>query len=471
MQKMCDVCHKRVATIVDNTITNGIRQEYSYCQECYKNIILTGKIPSVVAASRIERLGKECDTCGCTKEEFDNTLLFGCSDCYQNMRDFAKDTAIKLQRINAFNNKHLYTPCNMAKPIKNDSKNHEFMPAEQCSIEALTCNNVVSSRIRLARNIRGLNFPKHIDKVDVRAVELINNTMKCASKIDDVRLAMMSSLSKEQRLALVERRLISLPLANNLNSGAVILDGTKKFGGISIMLNEEDHIREQYIQDGFDLDGAYYNIKKYDDEIVASLDIAYDNEFGFLTACPTNLGTGMRASVMLFLPALKRAGAIDDALKTFKSEFGLTVRGVFGEGSDEAYDMYQISNSRTLCVSEKDIVDSLKDAVVRMCYLERVALEKLVKEQSTMLFDRIARSYGLLSSAYTLTSQELMQLLVDVKLGVILGLLPIKNMDKLNEMIWACTPNSLTIITGNNDANARDIARAKIVRQIMLEER
>ena len=173
---------------------------------------------------------------------------------------------------------------------------------------------------------------------------------------------------------------------------------------------------------------------------------------------------------MLFLPALKRAGAIEDALKTFKSEFGLTIRGVYGEGSEAAYDMYQISNSRTLGVSEDEIISQVEQAVARMCYCERVALEKLVKERQTELLDGISRSYAVLKGAYTLTAQELMKLLVDVKIGVILGVLPIKSTAVTDEMIWACSASSLQIITNGSSQEERDKTRARIVRKLLSEE-
>lgn len=237
------------------------------------------------------------------------------------------------------------------------------------------------------------------------------------------------------------------------------------------MVNEEDHIREQCVVDGFNLAGAFERLHRYDVNLIKSVPVAYDEQLGFLTACPTNLGTGMRASVMLFLPALKRAGAIEDALKTFKTEFGLTIRGVFGEGSEAAYDMYQVSNSRTLGVSEESIIGQVEQAAVRMCYCERVALERLVRDKQTELLDGISRSYAVLKSAYALTSKELMKLLVDVKLGVILGILPIKNTRKLDETIWSCTSSSLSIITGGNSDEERDKMRAQIVRKILAEDK
>ena len=174
---------------------------------------------------------------------------------------------------------------------------------------------------------------------------------------------------------------------------------------------------------------------------------------------------------MLFSPALKRAGAIEDALKTFKSEFGLTIRGVYGEGSEAAYDMYQISNSLTLGVSEDEIISQVEQAVARMCYCERVALEKLVKERQTELLDGISRSYAVLKGAYALTAQELMKLLVDVKIGVILGILPIKSTAITDEMIWACSASSLQILTNGSSKEESDKMRARIVRELLAEEK
>lgn len=259
--------------------------------------------------------------------------------------------------------------------------------AKDCTVNELVKNNVVSSRIRLARNVVGLEFPRNLKVTDERVVNLINGAYSAAQGVFEARLLPMNKLDKERKKALIERHLISLALANNTQNGAVIVEGDKKFG-ISVMLNEEDHIREQCVEEGFNLKGAYERLRAYDERLLHALPIAYDAQLGFLTACPTNLGTGMRASCMLFLPALKRAGAIEDTLKTFKSEFGLTIRGVYGEGSDAAYDMYQISNSRTLGVSEGEIISHVEQAVARMCYCERVALEKLVKEKQTDAFGR-----------------------------------------------------------------------------------
>lgn len=478
MQRTCDICGDRVATLFESVVIDNNPVEYGYCQECYENALKCGKSPHEEADYRLSRRTKECKRCGYTVEDFEKNFLFGCADCYSQMRKIALDAASKAQGINA-ELLHAHAPQNTVRSILElKSKDGErtqsvsqgiLKSAKDCTIKELVKNNVVSSRIRLARNITGLEFPRNIKVTDERVVNLINGAYAAANGVFEARLLPMNSLAKEQKKALIERHLISLALANNTQNGAAIVEGDKKFG-ISVMLNEEDHIREQCVEEGFNLKGAYERLRTYDERLLHALPIAYDPTLGFLTACPTNLGTGMRASCMLFLPALKRAGAIEDALKTFKSEFGLTVRGVYGEGSEAAYDMYQISNSRTLGVSEGEIISHVEQAVARVCYCERVALEKLVKERQTELLDGISRSYAVLKGAYTLTAQELMKLLVDVKIGVILGVLPIKSTAVTDEMIWACSASSLQIITNGSSQEERDKTRARIVRKLLSEE-
>ena len=482
MQRTCDICGEREATLFDRVIENNKSVEYAYCEACYTRALKAGKNPHEEAQKRLARRGKECKFCGCDVEEFQKTFLFGCAHCYEQMRGIAVDSALKAQHISqsdlhgAIPLVHVHSTCDLDGSLfeskRGEKEGTQYLKsANECSIGELLENNVISSRIRLARNIKGLEFPSHIKVTDQRCVDLMNSAYFASQGIFNARLLPMSRLTKEQKKALIERHIISLNLANNDSSGAVIVEGDTKYGGISVMVNEEDHIREQCVVDGFNLAGTFERLHRYDVNLIKSVPVAYDEQLGFLTACPTNLGTGMRASVMLFLPALKRAGAIEDALKTFKTEFGLTIRGVFGEGSEAAYDMYQVSNSRTLGVSEESIIGQVEQAAVRMCYCERVALERLVRDKQTELLDGISRSYAVLKSAYALTSKELMKLLVDVKLGVILGILPIKNTRKLDETIWSCTSSSLSIITGGNSDEERDKMRAQIVRKILAEDK
>ncbi len=498
MQRTCDICGNREATLFESVIIDNNPVEYGYCRECYENALKGGKNPHEEANFRLFRRDKECKICGYTVEDFEKNFLFGCANCYSQMRKIALDAAVKAQGVNA-EFLHAHTPKNTvstildlkgshgAYDVRSDNLNDNFerfdeinsqsgangellKSAKDCTINELVKNNVVSSRVRLARNVTGLEFPRNIKMTDQRVVDLMNGAYAATQGVFEARLLPMNKLKKEQKKALIERHLISLALANNTQNGAAIVEGDKKFG-ISVMINEEDHIREQCVEEGFNLKLAYERLRVYDERLLHTLPIAYDPQLGFLTACPTNLGTGMRASCMLFLPALKRAGAIEDALKTFKSEFGLTVRGVYGEGSEAAYDMYQISNSRTLGVSEDEIISQVEQAVARMCYCERVALEKLVKERQTELLDGISRSYAVLKGAYALTAQELMKLLVDVKIGVILGILPIKSTAITDEMIWACSASSLQILTNGSSEEEGDKMRARIVRELLAEEK
>lgn len=478
MQRVCDICEERAATLFESVVESGACVEYAYCEECYTNALKRGVSPHEDAAYRISRRGLECKSCGSSIESFKERFLFGCADCYLNMRDVAIRSAIEAQGINGALIK-ARAPMASVESVMDlkGSGNAERLDdgqllksAHLCTINELCAGNVVSSRIRLARNIRGLEFPRDIKVTDERVVALMNGAYRAANGVFNARLIPMNKLEKVQRKALIERHVISLALANNDTNGAVVLEGDSKLG-ISVMINEEDHIREQCLESGFNLKRAYERLRAYDVNLVRELPVAFDEDLGFLTACPTNLGTGMRASVMMFLPALKRAGAIGDALKTFKNEYGLTVRGVYGEGSESAYDMYQISNTRTLVVTEGEIISELEQAVVKMCYCERVALEKLLKEKQTELLDGISRSYAVLKGAYTLTAQELMRLLVDVKMGVILGILPIKSTRVLDDLIWSCTSSSLEIITNGSTDEERDKARARIVRSVLAEEK
>ena len=222
---------------------------------------------------------------------------------------------------------------------------------------------------------------------------------------------------------------------------------------------------------GFDLPHAYGRLNVYDDRLLDEIPVAYDPELGFLTACPTNLGTGMRASVMLFLPALKLAGAIEDEVNRFVREYGMTVRGVYGEGSEAKGDMYQISNTRTLGVTEEEIISSVERAALEMCLRESEAREKLVRRKGAALYDKVARSYGILTNAYKLTSAELMNMISDVKLGVILDILPLKDTETLDKLLVWCSAANLTAVTGECSPTERDIRRAAIVKGILQKEK
>lgn len=335
------------------------------------------------------------------------------------------------------------------------------------AVRELTRFNVISSRVRLARNVRGMPFPGSKQAADIKSLRALEEGAERAARgVFDYTFTRMRELDNLQKTALVERHLISPALVRN-ETGAVILE---KSEGISVMLNEEDRIREQCVEKGFALRSVYGRLNRYDDNLMQELPIAFDDRLGFLTACPTNLGTGMRASTMLFLPALKLAGAIESALTRFVRDYGLTVRGVYGEGSEALGDMYQLSNTRTLGVTEAEIVGVIERATLEMCAHERRAREKLAAEKGVELYDKVARSYGVLTNAYKLASAELMSLISDVKLGVILNILPLKSTETLDKLLVLCSAANLTLATGNCSPDERDVRRATIVRGILQKE-
>lgn len=325
--------------------------------------------------------------------------------------------------------------------------------------------NVMSSRVRLARNVEGMPFPNakmRVSDADMNAFTA--GAVRAAEGLFEYGFFRMRDLGELQKTALVERHLISPALARNSATGAVILENTE---GISVMLNEEDRVREQCVAEGFNLRLAHARISRYDDNLCRELPVAYDDRLGFLTACPTNLGTGMRASTMLFLPALKLAGAIESALTRFVKDYGLTVRGVYGEGSEALGDMYQLSNTRTLGLTEEEILSVIERATVEMCMNESRAREKLARKAGAQLYDKIARSYGVLTNAYMLTSAELMRLISDVKLGVILNILPLKDTKTLDKLLVFCSAANLALQMGNASAGERDIVRAALVKRTL----
>lgn len=341
--------------------------------------------------------------------------------------------------------------------------------ASEASPFDLVKANVISSRIRLARNVRGVPFPKNAKGYEQELLEIVKGAAVAAHEVFDESIYLIGKLEKPKKKALIERHIISLALANNLESGAVIVE--KGENNISIMVNEEDHIREQCVMDGFCLEAAYVKLDRYDDELAKHLPIAYDEEIGFLTSCPTNVGTGMRASCMVFLPALKRMNAIDDALKRFKEEYDLTIRGVYGEGSDSFCDMYQISNNKTLGLTEQEIIEKVKDATIKLCYLERIALERLIERDSATILDKISRSYAILSTgAMTLSAEELIDLIVYVKMGIIMEVLPkkldVRMMDKLSQYV---SPSTFEITNPNSTQQEQDVLRAQIVKRVFAE--
>ncbi len=492
MARLCDICGQREATLFDRAIMNNVTVTYAYCEPCRNSLMRRGINPRV-EADRIRLFNaRECMFCGTTAETFEDTFLFGCPNCYTSMRGFALSIVERVQGANRhvgklgipfslqnrginsrieFKDLPSFAAGDYIKRIFGNSlqSNARFKSADECSEDELTSACVISSRIRLARNLQGLNFPRNMGEYSHNLEDEILGAVQAANGVFDARVRRIRELDKSQKKALIERHIISLNLANNENLGAVIVDGGNT--GFSVMINEEDHFREQCVMDGFDLRTAYKRLYVYDTNLMKHLPIAYDQQLGFLTACPTNVGTGMRASVMLFLPALRREGAIEDALAQFKKRYGLTIRGVFGEGSESQNDVYQISNSITLGIDEWTTIKQVEEAVRKMCYLERVALERLVIEQGNKLLNDITRSFNFLMQAEKLDYNEFSSEISNLKLGVILGSLPLNmKTSQIDKLELLCSPASIEIAIKNRREDPSRL-RAEIVRAVLTEGR
>ncbi|MBQ6267597.1 MAG: protein arginine kinase [Clostridia bacterium] len=320
---------------------------------------------------------------------------------------------------------------------------------------------VLSTRIRLARNLREEPFPIKLDAQGKNRVNALIRAAVFENDQNDFSFIEMKDLSRGQAVSLAERHLISPEFAAKKEGSALILS---KDESVSIMLCEEDHIRLQVMKAGLDLEGAYDIADKLDSMLDARLHFAFDERIGYLTQCPTNLGTAMRASVMLHLPALTRCGQMTRLANTV-SKLGLTVRGAYGEGSQPKGDLYQISNQITLGITEETAIANLKSIVLQLVAQERAAAAELMKNPAEE--DKIYRALGVLRLARLLSSDEFMELISLVRLGVARGLLDVP-MEKINELIVNMQPATLSVMHSEADGPAaRDAARAKIVRETL----
>lgn len=317
---------------------------------------------------------------------------------------------------------------------------------------------VVSTRIRLARNLNEYPFP---NKLNTKSRTALNNIIKDAVETDnkfDLRFVEMKSLARFEAASMAERHIISPEFASDADGRALLIS---KDEDICIMLNEEDHIRIQIMKSGFALDEAYSVADEIDDLLGNKLQYAFDERIGYLTQCPTNLGTGMRASVMLHLPALTMNGQIHKLINTI-SKLGLTFRGAFGEGTKATGDMYQLSNQITLGISEEFAIKNLKAITLQLCASERAAREELLKSIDTE--DAIFRAYGTLKWARLLSTKELMDNLSLVRLGSVAGKISV-SVETLNELMISMQPASINVMAQQKlEEKERDTIRATRVR-------
>jgi len=325
---------------------------------------------------------------------------------------------------------------------------------------------VISSRIRVARNLSHFAFPHmlSVDKAEeiIHAVTLALENKELISNSGRLEVSRMSELSPVERQILVEKHLISPDLLQNHEKKAVALRDDEV---LNVMINEEDHLRIQCILPGLQLESAWEQVDKLDDGLEKTLDYAFSERFGYLTACPTNVGTGLRASVMVHLPGLVHTDQIKNVLATV-SKLGLTVRGLYGEGTEAAGNLFQISNQVTLGHSETEIIQNLVSVTRQLLERERAARQALYKERREQLEDRIGRSYGILKHACMLSSDEAMKRFSDVRLGIDLKIIKDVKPELITELMVLTRPAFLIKKAGSDiSAFERDVRRAELVRE------
>lgn len=325
---------------------------------------------------------------------------------------------------------------------------------------------VLSSRVRLARNLADYHFPLFL-----KANEAKDMTVQISEGVQDgyqLERLEMEQLSPLQKRVLVEKHLISPYLADNAAYGAVLLSEAED---ISIMINEEDHIRIQCLAPGLQLKEVLEKANELDDAIEGKVKYAFDEQRGYLTSCPTNVGTGLRASVMIHLPGLVLTQQLSRIIPAI-SQLGFVVRGIYGEGSEALGNIFQISNQLTLGKSEADIVDDLISIVHQIIAHEKSAREVLANTSSIRLEDKVFRSYGVLTNSRIIETKEAAQCLSDVRLGIDIGYIRNISRSILNELMILTQPGFLQQYAGGPlHPEERDIRRAALIRErLQLEE-
>ena len=327
---------------------------------------------------------------------------------------------------------------------------------------------VISSRVRLARNLAEFPFISRATESDRMEIEKI--LRRQITTIEDQHRILylnVSELAGLDRQFLVERQLISREHADSEGARGVAIDSGEQF---SVMINEEDHLRIQVMYSGLDLDAAWNQINQLDDLIEENAMYAYSDQLGYLTACPTNVGTGLRVSVMLHLPALVITRQIEKVFRSLQ-KISLAVRGLYGEGSQAMGDFYQISNQITLGRSEGELIKQVADVVPVMIDYERQARDFLIRESQQTLHDRVSRAYGILRTAQTISSEETMHLLSSVRMGVNLGLIDDVEIPTVNKLFIHTQPAHLQKLSGVElDTADRNIERATYLRRHLNRE-
>jgi protein arginine kinase len=324
---------------------------------------------------------------------------------------------------------------------------------------------IMSSRVRIARNLHRHRFAHNCDNGELS--DILTESSRAAGETDtfkDSRFVGMGEISTLDRQFLAERHLVSRELLVNSVSRGLVVNGTED---VCLMINEEDHLRLQAYGSGLDLQRTYGKASRLDNELTSGLEIAFNERYGYLTACPTNVGTGMRASVLIHLPGLVHSKEINKLLESL-SKLNHTMRGFYGEGSEVMGNFFQLSNSATLGMSEEDIVRGLREMATKVVGFERKAREMLFSKARSLLEDKVWRAYGLLRYAHSVSTKEALSLISAVRLGVGVGIIKDVSIKTLNHLLVYTQPSHLQRLNEMTmDAQERDVARAEYIRDAL----
>lgn len=327
---------------------------------------------------------------------------------------------------------------------------------------------VMSSRIRLARNLADFPFIRRCNDIDRANIDsTVRQRLDKNGLLKDLTFIDVATLESLDRQFLVERQLISREHANSDGARAVAIDGQEQ---LSLMVNEEDHLRIQVMKSGLDLEGAWEQINDLDNQIEKEVTYAFHEDMGYLTACPTNVGTGMRVSVLVHLPALVITQQIEKVFRSLQ-KINLVVRGLYGEGTQAMGDFYQVSNQITLGKTEQELIDQVGDIIPVVIQYERKARDFLINEKQNDLFDQVSRAYGTLQNAQQISSEETMFLLSRVRMGINLGLIGDLEIPDVNQLFIRTQPAHLQKLSQSElNTDQRNVERANYLhRQLKLD--
>lgn len=322
---------------------------------------------------------------------------------------------------------------------------------------------VLSSRVRLARNIEDIRFPHLMNVAEAKKViEEVKAAIINSNTDNKFELYEIEKLSPLQRSIYVEKHIISPSLLEKPDLSAFLL---RKDERVSIMINEEDHIRIQILLPGFNIEEGWKIASEVDDLLESTIRYGFDERYGYKTCCPTNAGTGLRASVMVHLPGLVLTGYINQVLQVV-SKIGLTVRGLYGEGSSALGNLFQISNQTTLGESEEDIIQKLRGIVLQIITKERYAMLGLLNNRKVEIEDKVFRSLGILQNSRIISSKESMELLSNVRMGINMGMLKDVDLNIVNNLMIETQPANIQNKSDHElTVTERDIKRAEIIRE------